>query len=70
MAKDSEMDPSEFGGSAKPNGFQRNHQLTASEKLRSVYTTGDETGLKPLDEEGAAFTGLLPKGVQGQTESE
>lgn len=57
--------PSEFGGKTGPNGFQPvpPHVMTASEKLRALYTTGDESGQSSLDD-GDAFTGMLPEDEQ------
>lgn len=52
--------PSEFGGKTGANGFQPTppHVPTADEKLRSVYTTGDDSLTRELEPE--AFEGLLP----------
>lgn len=59
------MGPSEFGGRIQANGVQPPpHEPTASEKLMLVYRTGDDTGLLPVDREGAPFEGLLPKKEQ------
>lgn len=56
---------SEYGGKTGANGFQPvpPHVMTASEKLRSIYTTGTESGTEPLDG-GVAFAGLLPESEQ------
>lgn len=59
-------EPSEFGGKVGQNGFQPTppHVPEAFEKLRAIYTTGDDSLTKPLDTEHAAFTGLLPEEEQ------
>lgn len=50
---------SEFGGKMQSNGFYPPpHRMSAAEKLRSVYQTGDDTGLN--DPDPSWFQGLLP----------
>lgn len=53
---------SEFAGRPlRRNGTHCHpHTPTASEKLRLLYTTGDETGRANPDD-GSAFHGLLPE---------
>lgn len=50
---------SEFGGKLQNNGFfPPPHQMSAHEKLRSVYLTGDDTGQSEIND--CWFDGLLP----------
>lgn len=65
-------EPSEFGGKVGANGFQPTppHVPEAFEKLRSIYTTGDDSLRSPLDTEGVAFTGLLPESEQRRIRAE
>lgn len=64
--------PSEFGGKTGANGFQPTppHVPEAFEKLRSIYTTGDDSLTKPLDTEHAVMQGLLPEKEQRRIREE
>ena len=60
----SDMPPSEFGGKTRRHGIQPlPHRLTASEKLRLGYRTGQDVDRNaPAGPE--AFNGLLPYDIQ------
>lgn len=60
------MPPSEFGGKVQgPNGIQPlPHQLTASEKLRLGYRTGQDEDRNARPDGATAFNGLLPEDIQ------
>jgi hypothetical protein len=66
----SDLPPSEFGGKTNKLGIQPfPHRPTAAERLSVIYRTGDETGgesgvYEPIDEEHAAFEGLLTEAEQ------
>lgn len=49
--------PSEYGGTGK----QRRRRGTASERLRNVYQTGDESGATQANDE--AFMGDVPRSI-------
>lgn len=50
------MGPSEF----EPRRKRRRLTSDATERLRNLYQSGDESGLHPPDD-GEAFQGLLPE---------
>lgn len=60
--------PSEYGGKVQRNGIQPpvapsgapGHELTASEKLRMIYQTGQDADSTKLPDNGESFNGLLP----------
>jgi hypothetical protein len=57
---------SEFGGAVKSRvGIQPTppHVLTADERLRLIYLTGQDTELLPPDD-GLSFNGLIPEEIQ------
>jgi hypothetical protein len=66
----SNQGPSEFGGQVGPHGIQPlPHQLTASEKLRLGYRTGQAID-RSLPAGPEAFNGLLPLDIQTQLRKE
>lgn len=60
----SNMPPSEMGGKVGKHGIQPlPHRLTASEKLRLAYRTGQDLD-RDLPAGPEAFNGLLPLDIQ------
>jgi hypothetical protein len=60
----SNQGPSEFGGKVRRHGIQPlPHRLTASEKLRLGYRTGQDVD-RDLPDGPEAFNGLLPLDIQ------
>lgn len=57
------MSTSEFGGMDGPHGMdprKPSHLLTASEKLRLMYSTGTANPAAPIDEARHAWNGTEP----------
>lgn len=67
-----QLPASEFGGKPQRNGIQppltpqgkHGHSLTVSERLRMIYTTGQDADSTRDRDGGEAFTGILPLAEQ------